>query len=264
MEILKYPRTHHIRGSRLQTGDDDLSIIPFASIAGKHIVVEEKMDGANSAISFDADGKMLLQSRGHYLTGGAKEKHFDLFKVWAATHREVLKQGLGSRYICYGEWLFAKHTIFYDALPHYWFEFDVYDRDEQRFLSTPRRQAFLQGLPIVSARVLFSGKAKTYRDLSGLIESSLYISNRHIENLKMQAAKCGVSDETAFKETDRNSAMEGLYIKVEEDGMVTARYKLIRESFITAVVDSESHWRDRPVIPNMLLADVNIFAGADR
>jgi hypothetical protein len=41
------------------------------------------MDGANCGISFNPDGELLLQSRGHYLTGGGREKHFTLFKQMA-------------------------------------------------------------------------------------------------------------------------------------------------------------------------------------
>ncbi|MEO0841723.1 MAG: RNA ligase family protein, partial [Cyanobacteria bacterium J06643_5] len=82
-QIYKYPRTHHIRGSRLQPGDEDLNDIPFAEIKNRYVVVEEKVDGANAAISFSADGRIQLQSRGHYLTGGPREKHFNLFKQWA-------------------------------------------------------------------------------------------------------------------------------------------------------------------------------------
>ena len=50
LEILKYPRTPHLRGSRLQAGDsaDD---VPYAALAGRQIVVEEKLDGANAALS---------------------------------------------------------------------------------------------------------------------------------------------------------------------------------------------------------------------
>ena len=73
--IIKYPRTPHIEGSRLQPGDEDLSQIPFENIAGKYLVIEEKIDGANSAVSFDDQGNLLLQSRGHYLHGGYREKH---------------------------------------------------------------------------------------------------------------------------------------------------------------------------------------------
>ena len=60
---------------RLQPGDEDLSQIPFSEIAGRNLAVEEKCDGANSAVSFSADGELLLQSRGHYLTGGYRERH---------------------------------------------------------------------------------------------------------------------------------------------------------------------------------------------
>ena len=70
IQILKYPRTQHIEGSRKQEGDEDLDSAPFSEIANRHIVIEEKMDGANSGISFSDDGELLLQSRGHYLNGG--------------------------------------------------------------------------------------------------------------------------------------------------------------------------------------------------
>jgi hypothetical protein len=78
--IIKYPRTPHIEGSRLQSGDEDISQVPFSAIAGLHAVVEEKVDGANVGISF-SDGEMYLQSRGHFLRGGAKEKEYELFKL---------------------------------------------------------------------------------------------------------------------------------------------------------------------------------------
>jgi hypothetical protein len=116
-DLVKYPRTRHIEGSRLGPGDADLDQVPFADVAGRHLVVEEKCDGANSAISCDADGSLLLQSRGHFLTGGPREKHFNLLKQWATCHQNALRDALGARYVMCGEWLYAKHTIYYDALP---------------------------------------------------------------------------------------------------------------------------------------------------
>ena len=41
--IIKYPRTPHIQGSRLQPGDEDLRQRPFSDIAGRHVVLEEKI-----------------------------------------------------------------------------------------------------------------------------------------------------------------------------------------------------------------------------
>ena len=137
----KYPRTHHIEGSRSQPGDEDLDTVPFERIAGRHLVVEEKVDGANSGISFAPDGRLLLQSRGHFLAGGKRESHFDLFKQWAYTHLPALRSVLAERYVMYGEWLYAKHTVFYDQLPHYFMEFDILDKTTGEFLATPRREA---------------------------------------------------------------------------------------------------------------------------
>ena len=157
LSILKYPRTPHLEGSRLQPGDEDLSQIRFSEIAGRHLVVEEKCDGANAAISFSDEGEMFLQSRGHYLTGGYRERHFNLMKQWASVHRDAFYQVLGSRYLMYGEWMYAKHTVFYDALPHYFLEFDIYDRTQGIFLDTPSRRKLTEKLPIVSVPVLSEG-----------------------------------------------------------------------------------------------------------
>ena len=126
--IIKYPRTQHLQGSRLQAGDEDLSQVPFKEILGKNIVIEEKIDGANSAVSFDDDCNLLLQSRGHYLRGGYNERHYNLLKQWENLNMDLFYSALGNRYIMYGEWMYAKHTVFYDALPDYFMEFDIYDR----------------------------------------------------------------------------------------------------------------------------------------
>ena len=91
-KIIKYPRTKHIEGSRLQKGDEDLSQIPFKNIKGKYIVIEEKVDGANTAISFNENKELLLQSRGHYLRGGYREKHYDYSSVERKWFKDELKK----------------------------------------------------------------------------------------------------------------------------------------------------------------------------
>jgi hypothetical protein len=260
--LFKYPRTHHIEGSRVQPGDHDLSCIPFAGIAGRNLVVEEKMDGANAALSFEDDGRLLLQSRGHFLTGGPRERHFGPFKQWAATHSAAFWQVLGARYVVYGEWLYARHTIFYDHLPHYFLEFDVLDKATGEFLSTPRRLDLLAGLPIVSVSVLHEGPLSSLDDLTRLLGPSRFIGPDHLARLRQACRQRGLDAERAVAESDPSTWMEGLYVKVEEDGAVTERYKYIRPSFLTAVLDSGSHWLDRPIIPNELRADVDLFGAA--
>lgn len=259
-QIHKYPRTRHIEGSRLQPGDEDLAAVPIRQIADRNLVVEEKVDGANCAVSFTAAGELLLQSRGHYLTGGNREKHFALFKQWATTHQSVLYARLRNRYVMYGEWLYAKHTVFYDALPHYFMEFDVFDTESSEFLSTERRMDLLHDLPVVSVRVLFSGKLTRSKQLTGLVGVSGFIRPGRLERLAEQARSLDLDVDRAFRETDRSTQMEGLYIKVEEDGKVSDRFKYVRADFLTAVAAAEGHWLNRPIIPNMLNENVDLFA----
>ena len=261
-KLIKYPRTPHLEGSRLQAGDEDLSQIPFQDIAGKHLVVEEKCDGANSAISFDLNGGLLLQSRGHYLSGGYGERHYNLLKQWANIHREALYGVLGSRFILYGEWMYAKHTVYYDLLPHYFLEFDILDRETGRFLDTPTRHGMLRAVPVVSAPVLKEGSFRKKEDLIGLLGPSGFISDRHFENLRETSRKLGLDEERQCRETDPSTDMEGLYIKIEEGGQVTGRLKYVRHGFYQAVQTADSHWLTRPVVPNGLAVPVDaLFAG---
>lgn len=250
--IIKYPRTPHIEGSRLQPGDEDLRQRRFGEIAGRHIVLEEKIDGANSAISFTDDGQLRLQSRGHFLTGGAREKHYDLLKQWAAVHRDRLHAVLGDRYVMYGEWMYAKHSIYYDLLPNYFMEFDILDRETDRFLDTPSRHELIRGLPVSSCPVLASGCFSGMSEILSHLGDSRYISADHIAHLREDADRLGLDADRVCRETDASRAMEGIYIKVEENGEVTDRMKYVRASFLQTVEESQSHWLDRPIVPNRI------------
>lgn len=250
--LKKYPRTPHLEGSRLQPGDEDLSQIPFSAIRGRYLVVEEKIDGANTAVSFTQEGALRLQSRGHYLTGGYRERHYDLLKQWAMVHQDALFRVLGSRYIMYGEWMYAKHTVYYDQLPHYFLEFDLFDRQEGVFLSTERRHEMLRPLPVISVPVLKTGLFQNKEELLSLLGTSRYISAHKTRNLRQTSEKLGLDPELQVAQTDASRDMEGLYIKLEENGQVVERLKFVRPSFTQAVDASQSHWLDRPIVPNGL------------
>ena len=250
--LKKYPRTPHLEGSRLQPGDEDLSQVPFSYVQGKHLVVEEKIDGANSAISFGEDGELLLQSRGHYLTGGYRERHYNLMKQWASIHQDAFFEVLGTRYIMYGEWMYAKHTVYYDRLPHYFLEFDIFDRQEQIFLSTQRRQEMLKNLPVVSVPVLKEGTFQNKEELISLLGKSNFISEHKAQTLRETSEKLGLDADRQLRETDASDTMEGLYIKIEENGQVVDRLKFVRASFTQTVEVSQTHWLDRPIVPNGL------------
>ena len=255
----KYPRTQHIEGSRLQPGDEDLDAVPFRYIAGHHLVVTEKMDGANCGISFSAGGELRLQSRGHFLVSGGRERHFSLLKQWATTHAAVLFESLTDRYVLYGEWLYAKHTVFYDALPHYLMAFDLLDVETGVFLDTTQRREILTETPVESVRVLHEGPLRNLKDLTDLLGPSRFIKPHHLERLRTECERLGLDADRVIRETDLSTDMEGLYMKVEEDGQVVARYKYVRAGFLQTALSSGEHWLNRPIVPNLLAEGVQLF-----
>lgn len=259
--IYKYPRTRHIEGSRIQAGDEDLKSQKFEGVKGQYVVLEEKVDGANCGISFDGNRRLMLQSRGHYLNGGYGERQFDLFKLWASCFQAQLYQLLGTRYIMYGEWLYAKHTVFYDALTHYFMEFDIFDREKGVFLSTKKRREMLNGYPfIVSVLVLFEGYLTSQDQLLSYLGKSHFKSSNFMEQLEKICRESGQNYELVKRQTDETDLMEGIYIKAEDENQVRDRLKYVRSSFLNTILDSETHWVNRPVLPNQLKEGVDLFS----
>jgi hypothetical protein len=108
--------------------------------------------------------------------------------------------------------------------------------------------------------VLYAGEFPGATALRRLIGSSRYKSPNWRQCLEATASEQRLDPARVVQETDPSSEMEGLYLKVEEDGRVVERFKLVRASFLTAVLDSGSHWLDRPIVPNRLRDGVDLYA----
>lgn len=240
-DFTKYPRTPHLFGSK--GTDDDKHLGEAESrrfIADRSLIVEEKIDGTNVGIHFTADGEMVLQCRGH-LIGEGMHPQYDLFKQWVAVRRDVLEPMLEDRYILFGEWVYARHSIHYRGLPHYFFEFDIYDKSGDLFLDLRRRLALLDGTGLQTVPVLHTGPL-TRDDLPGLIGPSRFDS--HFEN-----PTTGRPD----------NLMEGLYLRMESDGRVTGRAKFVRPEFVEKIRQS-MHWQHQAMVPNRLAEGAEIWS----
>lgn len=264
--IFKYPRTMHLRGSALQTGDEpDRVSMTEIRTAGESFVWEEKVDGANSGISFPED-RLMLQSRGHSLDGGPREKQFSILKQWARAFEGDLHDALGRDHVLYGEWMAAKHTVYYDALPHYFIAYDVLHKPSGLWLSTPGRHKLLAGLPICHVHVVHNGWLSD-KEVPKRVGPSVYQTKDWKDNLRVAAEASGVDFATALAETSQDLQAEGVYLKVETttggpdgNGETVGRYKFVRSGFLQAILSSGSHWMDRPLIKNSLAPGVDIFA----
>ncbi len=240
-DFVKYPRTPHLFGSRGTDDDKHLSESDSQRfIADPSLIVEEKMDGTNVGLHFSAPGKLVLQCRGHLITEGMHAQ-YDLFKQWSNTKHAVLERMLGCNYILFGEWMVAQHSIHYRGLPHYFFEFDIYDKEQEVFLVLERRMEMLSGTGIQTVPVLSRGSLNR-KQLARLIGPSRFDS-------RFDNPTTGRAD----------GLMEGLYLRTEAMEVVTGRAKMVRPEFVERVQRSE-HWQHRSMVPNTLQEGVDIWS----
>jgi hypothetical protein len=240
-EFTKYPRTPHLFGSKGTDDDKHLNLADsLRFLADESLIVEEKVDGTNVGIHFTPAGQLVLQCRGHLITEGMHPQ-YDLFKQWAAVQRPLLEERLQDQYILFGEWLYAKHSVHYRALSHYFLEFDIFDKQAGEFLSLERRLRMIADSSLQTVPVVHTGPIER-TELLDLIGPSAFDS--HFEN--------PVSGRV-------DQLMEGLYLRTEANGVVSGRAKCVRPEFVEKVKQS-THWQQQTMVPNVLRADVDIWS----
>lgn len=222
-DFYKFPSTPHIdilpgvsvRDDKVLTNKE--KELFFSS----EIIVEEKIDGANLGISFDSSGDLRFQNRGNYLfppyTGQWK-----ILDKWLNRKKELLFDVLGNRLVLFGEWCYAKHSVYYDSLPDWFLAFDIFDKTTACFYSVRRRNSLVYncGLSIVPelTRGIFA-----------------------ISDLKQLLKKSELS----------KSQSEGIYLRIDSDDWLKCRAKLVRPSFVQSV---KEHWTHYKLQTNQVVA----------
>lgn len=252
--LLKSPRTIHLVGSGIPGSGDADERLRWEDVCGRFVVLEEKIDGSEVSFHFDGDANLIGRERANVIdlsVRGGAERHLDGFKNWLAQRADEFFERIEDRYVVYAEWCALTHCIIYDRLPDYFIECDVQDKLTGEFLSTERRMDLLAGLGVVSAPILFSGIAARHVDPSALVGQSVFCSSDPAGEWQSVPGNRGKAlDHDRF---DGSGAAEGVYGKIEEDGIVVARFKWIREDFVRRIADGGRHWKSQVPVPNALM-----------
>lgn len=226
----RFPHTPHLAWLGVGEPRDDkvLSASEVEALLTRDVVVEEKIDGANLGLSVAGDGRLQVQNRGQYLQAPLSGQ-FTRLVSWIAAHEQYLVDALGGRLIAFGEWCAARHSIAYTALPDWWTLFDIYDRAEERFWNTARRDAWANTVGVHAAPSIFSGRT----DLSDL-KTLLRNQPSHY----------------------RDGPMEGLVVRAEDERWLLSRAKLVRADFTQNI---DAHWRKKRLEWNRLQDSTDRF-----
>ncbi|KAH6911163.1 ATP dependent DNA ligase [Coprinopsis sp. MPI-PUGE-AT-0042] len=215
--IFKFPRTPHLINLGAATDDDEHVQLAIDTTKGNtRVVVTEKVDGANMGFSLSADKQILVQNRSHYVNPTSHDQ-FKKLGAWVDKHRQELLKLLDrdpyfpERYILFGEWLYATHSIAYSRLPDYFMAFDLYDRQTGAFISTKALRGLLADTSISVVPLLHEGVLPGESELKEMVQR---------------------------KSTYYEGRVEGVYLKVETDLAVVHRAKIVRSDFIAG----NEHW----------------------
>ena len=210
MERIKYPRTPHLSWSKGATSDDKKLKNDLAFI-GQRVIVTEKMDGENTTMTRDYMHARSVDSGYHSSRNYLKQFHAGI--------RHLLP--LGWR-IC-GENMYARHSIAYDDLEHYFLGFSVW-ANGNLCLSWDDTVAVFNEIGIAHVPVIWEGE---------------------FDKSTIHSAFCNY-------ERQQNREVEGYVIRsansfdYEDFGMSVAKY--VRENH----VQTDEHWSRAPVIANGL------------
>jgi len=264
---ISYPPTLHLKGSKYLDGYNspqdishcmrqDTSGIDFSilnnSCTAHNIIIEEKMDGIGLGIYFEQE-QIYVQQRGHSFSLDNLPWQMKNFALWVNHHLDELYYILQDKYVLFGEWLEHKHTVFYDNLPQWFIEYDIYDRKNQQFLSTEARIKLLSEAQssMNSARVIATVHNLGIEQVIEYLNLASYAkTDDWQENLAFVCQHKKLDSQSVLSHTLNNQGMEGLYIKTENSHHVTGRYKFIRQSFMNLLLMG-FHWKEQSLIDNL-------------
>lgn len=220
--FFRFPHTPHLAwlGDGRPRGDKVLSHREAEVLLSHDVVVEEKVDGANVGLSVGADGVIVAQNRGAYLSPERIHPQFKPLFRWLLPRRDAIADALRPDLMLFGEWCYAVHGVQYTRLPDWFLAFDVYDRARKEFWSVGRRDALVRGLGLALVPRVAEGRF----DVRGL------------ERL-LGASKLA------------DGPAEGLYIRRDEPDHLVGRAKLVRPEFLQAI---DEHWSRRTLEANAL------------
>lgn len=214
---MKYPRTYHLPFSPGASNDDKV-LKSIDHLLCEPLVVTEKLDGSNVCMS-----KEGCFARSH--SGPPSHPSFDAFKALYASVKYLIPENI----YLYGEWCFAKHSIFYNKLLSYLFLFGVKNVTTNVWLSWLEVNDWaklirIPTVPIINENITFT----TIKDLETFVT----------EETKKTSA-CGLT-------------LEGIVLRKRKEIADKDFSQMVTKWVRKEHVKTSTHWKHQEMIRNRL------------
>jgi ATP-dependent RNA circularization protein (DNA/RNA ligase family) len=228
--IPHYPYKVNAVAGDIVSSDEDIKKALYGTMVPPPVItVEEKVDGANSAICLYEDDP-IIRNRTHVLNKGyvkdtPAKKQFTRIWNWYYDHKdqfEALNEAAGFPAAVYGEWCYALHGIRYDRLPEFFVAYDIYDFEQGHFLPTTQTRRLLADAGFALVPLLFQDVTVP-------------------EPFTLESF---CNEPSPFCTEDRR---EGVVVKVSNDRQLLHRYKMVRADFVQGC-----NWNEETITKNRL------------
>jgi len=230
MDFYKFPQTPHIYNLGAATRDDSLlDTNDINKFLTNEITIKEKIDGANLGLKMNKEYIIECQNRAKTVNSSTQTQ-FSNLDVWIKNNYADLFTILENQnLILFGEWMQAKHSIYYTNLPSYFIAFDIYDITLKAFYSRAKFNEVMSQTSIPIVNVIFKGIIGSKDKLINLLNI-----------------------DSAYKDTeDNNKVIEGVYLRLDDKQSDTLlmRCKLVRAEFIQGIT---THWSKITMVKNIV------------
>lgn len=153
----KYPRTYHFDFSPGATNDDRIAK-SYENLIGKQIVITEKLDGSNTAMT---DEGVYGRSHAQFTQNPWDREVRNL-------HKMVFENELGDGVFVFGENMEGIHSIEYSNLTSYFYIFGI--RDNDIWFDWNKVEEWAEIFDVPTVPVLFKGIVNSEEELRELVE----------------------------------------------------------------------------------------------
>ena len=167
---------HYMDITRIkEDGESELTTVNTRAFeVGDHIVVQEKIDGANASFCLDNNGNLLAFSRKNELNYQNTLRGF--WNYVQSLDKEKFKD-LGSR-IVFGEWL-VSHTVKYNAdVYNNFYVFDMYDTETEQWLPQSIVKDYAETHELNYIHTLYDGEFISWEHCRSFLHSPAYGDNQ--------------------------------------------------------------------------------------
>ena len=161
---------HFMDIPRIKEETDELSVKNTEAFeAGNHVVIQEKIDGANASIRYNADtGKLSAFSRNQEVFDNKSLKGF-----WSYVQTLSVEKFVGTEaYVIFGEWLIPHAVEYRPEAYNKWYVYDIYDMEKQEYLAQTVVREFCINHDLNYVKTFYDGPFISWKHCRGFVGQS--------------------------------------------------------------------------------------------